>query len=320
MTQMRLAETLRCSERWIELLEAGVPADKLYVQDIAQLFDVPVESLIRESPTGDGVLGQEWNVDRKVRKEKSRVAANGLRYEVFRLPSRHLASRFARAKLYDTTSLTAESEERITALLSRHPLICHRLRDVPFLAKHITTAADERNGYWWVLDEWVDGEKLTNVLNQSPTHSRLRELGLQLLEALAKLHAHDVIRRELTPKSVIVPMGNANIVLTDFETGKLLEGVPTVSPKDRWRHAEYLAPEVVAGADVDFRSDWYSWGLIMIHGICGRLPRSHADQLKALTPLPTPIQVLLTSCISPAPSDRPASAKKMIRELKKWKD
>ena len=61
----------------------------------------------------------------------------------------------------------------------------------------------------------------------------------QIAEGLKALHAAEIIRRELSPRFVLLrESGIESVVLTDFELGKLFDGSPTVASD--WPSDPYL--------------------------------------------------------------------------------
>jgi serine/threonine protein kinase len=141
----------------------------------------------------------------------------------------------------------------------------------------------------------------------------------QIANALQTMHATDVVRRELSPRFVIVRSVDRSAVLTDFELAKLLDGAPTVSPKDGWPDDEYRAIETDSHANVDARADIYSWGRILIRATCGTLPAKgqEADAL-ANAKLPPAVKRVALSCVAMPRSDRPDSMTKVIAAIKSW--
>lgn len=168
--------------------------------------------------------------------------SNGLQYQRLRLKHRYLESRWARAKCYELRHLSTADRERLEGHLRRHVEVSEQVGSHPNVAENLTAAWV--NGLWWVLDRWVDGETLACRL----AHGPLSEYELQVImggmaRGLKALHAAGVIRRELTPHSVLLREKDDQPILTDLELAKLTERVPTVSP-DEWPDDPYRAVEV----------------------------------------------------------------------------
>ncbi len=142
----------------------------------------------------------------------------------------------------------------------------------------------------------------------------------QVLVALAALHHAGVIRRELAPRYITIRESDQAAVLTDFELAKLTEGAPTVRPSGRWPNDLYRAPDVDGDAPIDARADIYSWGRILVHGLCGALPAKGEEEpaVMALPDLPKSIRTLALACVSVARSNRPRTIAEVQSVLKRW--
>ena len=105
----------------------------------------------------------------------------------------------------------------------------------------------------------------------------IREVGLALLDALAFVHAHDVVHRDLKPEHVRLTepsVRGAAIKLIDFGLSKSErpgtrrftgEGVLLGTPS-------FMAPEQATGDAVDHRIDIYSAGAVLYHAAIGHPP------------------------------------------------
>ena len=246
------------------------------------------------------------------------TASNGLRFQVCRMSHLELDRR-ARGKRYDLSRLSTEDEQRCRTWIKRHPNVCDAVKNHPNVITNITAFRDPREPYYWVIDEWVEGEPLSSRL-RSGTFSRRQsqQLLLGIAEGLAAIHTLGIIRRELTPASILIRSGDESAVLTEFELSKLVDHGLTVAP-DEWPADEYRAPEADSD-DVDHRADIYSWARVTLHILCGELPTrsEHAATVRKLK-LPRTLAALLDKSLSASRRSRPGNFQPIIATLRKWK-
>lgn len=158
-----------------------------------------------------------------------------------------------------------------------------------------------------VSDFFADGEHLYLVMDYVQGESlraRIQRLGplataevvslaLELLEALAYIHKHGVLHRDINPANIIV-RSDGTPILVDFgltkslnphygETKTIVRGVGTEG---------YAPPEQYSGAagHTDVRSDIYSLGATLYHALTGVAPPSATDRM-AKPDLLQPIQI-----------------------------
>lgn len=258
----------------------------------------------------------EWLVDG--RPSLYRTASNGLQYCILRLKHRHLAGDLARGKCYHLGEMPDRDRETLQEQLLRHAAICRRLERHPQFPIHRTTGPGEPYT-WWVVDEWIAGSTLAEVLGVGPLASvRLARVMQEILAGLAALHAEGILRRELSPEFVQIREADDSVVLNDFELGKLLGNNPTVS--SRWERVDpYRAPEIAA-PDVDHRADLYSWGRILVHAATGALPKvGREDAAISEAGLPKKVHDVALACVEQRCSCRPASADEVALAIADWR-
>jgi serine/threonine protein kinase/tetratricopeptide (TPR) repeat protein len=176
----------------------------------------------------------------------------------------------------------------------------------------------------YLILEYVPGQTLAEHIAKKPL--KLEEalsITLQIAEAVAAAHEHDVIHRDLKPGNIkITPEGKVKVL--DFGLAKAVgsEAVDqqsTVTEPGRVIGTPaYMSPEQARGKPADKRSDIWSFGCVLYEMLTGRLPfkgETISDTLANILqtdpnwqalPQDTPanIQVLLRRCLEKNPRRR----------------
>jgi serine/threonine protein kinase/tetratricopeptide (TPR) repeat protein len=176
----------------------------------------------------------------------------------------------------------------------------------------------------YLVLEYVPGQTLAERITKGPL--RLQEaltIALQIAEAVAAAHEHDVIHRDLKPGNIkITPEGRVKVL--DFGLAKAVGGehlekpVTVTQPGRVIGTPAYMSPEQARGKPTDKRSDIWSFGCLMYEMLTGHLPfegQTAADTLARiierepdweLLPQETPenIRALLRCCLEKNPQRR----------------
>lgn len=121
----------------------------------------------------------------------------------------------------------------------------------------------------FLVTEFIEGNTLAAIIQQNGTLPW--DLGLFILQQLARglnaIHHQNIIHQDIKPENIFisnegeVKLGDLGFSISLDQTEQQIQGTPA-----------YLAPEVVAGSPVDFRSDLYSLGLVGYEMLTGENP------------------------------------------------
>jgi len=173
----------------------------------------------------------------------------------------------------------------------------------------------------------IKGETLRERLNHGPVplHDALGVL-VEIADALACAHGHDVIHRDIKPENILLSQGHAFVA--DFGVAKALHrsldgnnitltGVSVGTPA-------YMSPEqAVADPNIDYRADLYALGVVAFEMIAGRTPfggptvaamvkaslTQDAPPLISVAPAcPPRLSTLVAALLEKDPNNRPKNA------------
>jgi tRNA A-37 threonylcarbamoyl transferase component Bud32 len=147
--------------------------------------------------------------------------------------------------------------------------------------------AGEDEGRLFLAMRFIDGTHLGELIR---TRGRLEpEHSVWILDqvaaALDAAHAHGLVHRDVKPANVLLEgePGRERAYLTDFGISKLVGAAGELTTTGRFMGTvDYVAPEQIAGEQVDGRADVYSLSCILFHALAGEPPFRRETQLATL--------------------------------------
>lgn len=296
---------------------AGLLAEKLS-EKLART--VTVEDLVGAEKDSESRNARgEW--DPIAPPEPFTLAPNGLQWRVQKLKHTSVHNRYGRGKFYDLSHLTSTHQSDFQKyLVARHAEVCDAVGAHPNIARNLSVYQEPTaTRTWWVVDEWLEAPTLEECLERGPLPAAtLKRTMKDVAAGLARFHEVGIVRRNLTPASVLLTEGAA--VLTDFELARLPGNVPTVSANAQWRGNDYLAPEVPGGVKPLPSADLYSWSMVLAHAATGQAPKTPALAMKSLANagLPAKVTDFAQSCILRPANKRPQTAEAALAVVNEW--
>jgi predicted ATPase len=192
----------------------------------------------------------------------------------------------------------------------------------------------------YIAMELVDGKTLRELSNSGrlPIQSVI-DIAAQVAEGLAKAHEAGIAHRDLKPENLMVSQ-DGFVKILDFGLAKLtLPNQEILDMSTAASHTAsglvmgtigYMSPEHASGRRPDFRSDQFSFGLVLYEMVTGRRPfkRNTAaetlvailrEQAEPIVPqnldAPAPLCWAIERCMAKDPDKRYASTRDLAREL-----
>ncbi len=194
---------------------------------------------------------------------------------------RHVALKFLPDNLTDDpkTLERFEREARSASLLN-HPNICtiHGIED--------------NNGHPYIVMEKLDGDSLKQRIHAGPMGlEQVLDISIQVADALAASHAKGIVHRDIKPANIfLTPSGQVKVL--DFGLAKLVHNVGTDDDAGADNSltaigvipgtAVYMSPEQARSEEIDFRSDLFSFGVVMYEMSTGKKPFAGKNSLATL--------------------------------------
>ncbi|HEY6843059.1 MAG TPA: serine/threonine-protein kinase, partial [Thermoanaerobaculia bacterium] len=209
----------------------------------------------------------------------------------------------------DRDRLTRFEREARSASALNHPNI---------VTIHDFTSDD---GDAWLVMELIRGESLRDAISRGPMAlKKTIALATGIAEGLAAAHRAGLVHRDLKPENIMLT-GDGVPKILDFGLAKNVvvadhSNVPTTPQITRagvvMGTATYMSPEQARGEAVDFRTDQFSFGIIVYEMLTGKNPfrrASPVDSLAAILnddppPLDEPLGSIVARCLEKNPEDR----------------
>lgn len=194
-----------------------------------------------------------------------------------------------------------------------------------FRSPYVVHIADygETNGLTYLVMEFVNGGTLAASLRGGAMDpAKAIHVGWAIAAALEEADKHQVVHHDIKPDNILLGDDGA-VKVADFGIASQVDFVPGTLDGRRGR-LEYMAPERLAGAPSDRRSDIYGLGAVMFHMLTGRAPfmgsafeimrQQHEGRL-SVADLPAELRTFVAKCLSTNPGDRFQEAREVVFAL-----
>ena len=130
----------------------------------------------------------------------------------------------------------------------------------------------EHEGIPFLVMELLPGRTLADELVDGPLDpGRARQVGGEVLAALAASHAAGILHRDVKPGNVLLGADGA-VKVADFGIAKSTEALDLTTTGTIVGTAAYLAPERLAGQPATAQADLYAVGVLLYEALSGLKP------------------------------------------------
>ncbi len=169
---------------------------------------------------------------------------------------------------------------------------------------------EEQDGYNFILMPYIEGETLACLIREGLLEAeQIPGLALQIISALVSAHSHGILHRDIKPQNIMVA-ANGQVKVLDFGLAKLIQQkqdalgmLDSESQNSQLGLVRgtvaYMSPEQLRAEKLDFRSDIFSFGIILYEMISGSNPYSYASNADTISAILTRDPPLLTHLTAP---------------------
>jgi len=222
------------------------------------------------------------------------------------------------------------------ARIHREGLIAKKLSPVRGV-RQVYSIQSYGSGNLALICEYFDDsirQQLDKALGQGLPVETVLAVACGIAEALGGIHDHDIVHKALSPSHVLLDSTSKKVALSGFGIASELDQERQAMQLSRELEGPlpYMSPEQTGrmNRDLDYRSDFYSLGILMFEMLTGQLPfksddilewvHGHISQIPPLlhefNPLiPPGVSNLVLKLMAKSPEDRYQSAEGLIQDL-----
>jgi tRNA A-37 threonylcarbamoyl transferase component Bud32 len=188
----------------------------------------------------------------------------------------------------------------------------------------------------YIVSEYVAGDTLLQLTSEGPLPiPMLLDTAVQIARALKAAHEEGIVHRDLKPENVIRTKSGI-IKILDFGLARVdqqgnSEQSPRLTRSGMFLGTPaYASPEQLLGADVDFRTDLFSFGVMVYELAAGSHPFGAVDSMTTIARileadvaaldrqdanLPEGLEGIIRRCLKKNPAERYGSTQDLIYDL-----
>ncbi|CAL9616155.1 Serine_threonine-protein kinase PknD [Nocardiopsis dassonvillei] len=205
------------------------------------------------------------------------------------------------------------ADREFRARFAGEAALARRVRG-PYTARVLD--ADTEGSTPWLATEYIAGPSLQDAVRDGGPfpEASLRVLAAGLAEALAAIHAVDLVHRDLKPSNVLLSPRGPQVI--DFGIARAADATALTRTGQALGTPAYMSPEQARGRGLGPHSDLFSYGGVLVFAATGRLPFGTGDPAALLyrvvnepadlEGVPASLLPLVSACLAKDPRERPS--------------
>jgi len=135
---------------------------------------------------------------------------------------------------------------------------------------------DKSVKHYYIIMEYIEGMDFDRYLKLHRTtfikrEDLMKDIFSQILKGLFDIHKVNIIHRDLKPANIYITI-HSKVKLLDFGLVKMLD-YSTITTKGKLVGTPlFMAPEMIEGKEIDYRSDLYSFGVLLYYIYTNKYP------------------------------------------------
>lgn len=201
----------------------------------------------------------------------------------------------------------------------------------------------------FIVSELVEGDSLRSLLGKPVPVRKLVEIAAQVADGLAAAHAVRVVHRDLKPENIMIGK-DGRVKILDFGLSRHASPDPPAgtgsetlaTDVDATRNlteegsvigtASYMSPEQATGRVVDYRSDQFSFGLVLHEMATGKQTFARSSRVETMAAIvrdeppaivekiPAPLRWIIDRCLQKEREQRYESTRDLFQDLKNLRE